>query len=106
MTSWQSEALCSESYDIFFEDFETKKFLDDGVTAKCICSVCPVRSECLDFSFKARKGLGEPSGIWGGHTPPERKKIIKKINADSGLENRIGYGIDFFVKDFFDGVKT
>lgn len=103
--NWQSKSLCSGYYDLFFEAFNTKKFVD-LVSAKSICSVCPVRVDCLDSSFQSRDGLGELSGIWGGFTPSERKKILKKINLDEGFEDRIMAGVDLFVKDFFHGIKA
>jgi hypothetical protein len=38
-------------------------------TARAICMRCPVIDKCL------KVGLFEESGIWGGTTPEQRKKI-------------------------------
>lgn len=38
--------------------------------AKAICEGCPVRDLCLDYSTQA-----EEWGVWGGHTPAQRKKL-------------------------------
>lgn len=44
---------------------------DDGKRAKAICEPCPVRSECLEA------GLNEKTGIWGGTSERDRRKIRK-----------------------------
>lgn len=41
--------------------------------AKRVCQACPVREECLRWAL-ARQ---EPSGVWGGLTERERRKILR-----------------------------
>lgn len=42
--------------------------------ALALCWACPDRAPCL------AAGMGEPAGIWGGVTAPEREKIIRDRN--------------------------
>lgn len=63
--AWQDDALCPE---VDIEAFFPEK---GGSTndAKEICSLCPVRAECL------AAGLYEQYGIWGGVTERARRKL-------------------------------
>lgn len=45
--------------------------------AKVVCGECPVRRMCL------ADGLGEAWGIWGGYTPPERKRALSAVEGSS-----------------------
>jgi WhiB family redox-sensing transcriptional regulator len=51
--------------------------IDDGThrgdiaAAKRICAGCPVRTACLQHAVDA----AEPTGVWGGATPAERRAI-------------------------------
>jgi hypothetical protein len=42
--------------------------------AKEICAACNVRLQCLEWAITAR----EPDGIWGGMTPKERRRAIRR----------------------------
>ena len=42
--------------------------------ARAICSVCPVKDDCLEYAFQAN----QRSGIWGGTTEDERKSLRRK----------------------------
>lgn len=43
--------------------------------AKRICiTSCDVREECLEGALER----GEPFGVWGGKTEPERRRILGK----------------------------
>jgi hypothetical protein len=39
--------------------------------AKAVCATCPVAAECLTWAIESN----QPEGIWGGHTPKERRAI-------------------------------
>lgn len=39
--------------------------------AKAICDGCPIQLQCLAV------GMGETTGIWGGHTPSERLRLVQ-----------------------------
>lgn len=40
--------------------------------AKTVCAACDVRGLCLDYAL----ATGEGSGIWGGKSPKQRRKIL------------------------------
>jgi WhiB family redox-sensing transcriptional regulator len=62
---WMLRARCiNEPADTFFPERG-----DITTTARRICSVCPVRAECLAY------GMRENHGIWGGTTPRERRAL-------------------------------
>ena len=46
---------------------------EEALPAKAICGECPVRETCLEYALHRR----EPSGIWGGATEAERRRIIR-----------------------------
>lgn len=39
--------------------------------AKRVCAVCPVQTECLEFSIET----GERFGVWGGLSPLQRRYV-------------------------------
>ena len=47
---------------------------DEGLEAKEICIVCPVRETCLDWALETR----EKHGVWGGLTEKERRRILRR----------------------------
>ena len=64
--AWMKRAQCrGEDLDLFFPALGAS-----STRAKAICSICPVRSECLDY---ARRDA-DTAGIWGGTSPRERRK--------------------------------
>lgn len=74
--TWQLQAACRGPHaDVFFPplQFERKEVkIEREVRAKAICSVCPVRQECLEYALAIR----EQHGIWGGLNEVERKQLI------------------------------
>lgn len=66
-TRWMDGALCAGAdTELFFSDNPT-----DIAAAKSICSVCPVRSQCLRYALE-RPQL---DGVWGGATRVERAEM-------------------------------
>lgn len=53
--------------------------------AKAVCAICPVSTECLQHALDE----DEVYGIWGGHTPEERRTMrrarLRTINHRSEL---------------------
>jgi WhiB family redox-sensing transcriptional regulator len=45
--------------------------------AKSVCATCPVVEACLWFAVEN----AEPFGVWGGHTPEERRPLVRKHRA-------------------------
>jgi WhiB family transcriptional regulator, redox-sensing transcriptional regulator len=74
---WQWRGACrGEDSGLFFapSHFETKEEKEARERrAKTICSTCPVRVECLEYSLRTR----EPHGIWGGLNEAERRMVIR-----------------------------
>jgi WhiB family redox-sensing transcriptional regulator len=84
---WQQDAACWSMFkdtgeDIFFPpDNPGGPKAGRGVLgesqrikeAKMLCKVCPVRQVCLDYAIK-----NECTGIWGGTTDSERRKIARE----------------------------
>lgn len=54
---------------IFYPDED-----DEGMEAKAVCAGCGVRVACLEFALASR----EKSGVWGGATERERRRIIRQ----------------------------
>ena len=70
ISSWRDQARCrGVDPDIFHPSDE-----DDGLEAKAICAVCPVREACLEFALTAR----EKDGVWGGLTARERRRVLRQ----------------------------
>jgi len=72
---WQQQGLCREvTSDIFF--YEEQKRGEDKRTrisqARAVCSICPVKQKCLDFSIRTNQS----HGMWGGLTQEERRELI------------------------------
>lgn len=47
---------------------------DEGLEAKRICALCPVREACLEHAIAHR----EKVGVWGGLTARERRRVIRR----------------------------
>ncbi len=84
--NWQTSALCaSSSYDpnMWFADpteeqehTATMKAWEQVCTARDVCRMCSVRTECLDYAMY-RPFL---QGIWGGLSGEERK-TLRQVRA-------------------------
>lgn len=59
--------------------------------AKAICSVCPVREECLEHALLNK----ERFGLWGGLAPIERLRIERKHRRRRLLEKRANEGVEY-----------
>lgn len=69
--TWREAAACVTSTVDFFPDPA-----DIGAisAAKAICATCPVAGECLTWAIETN----QTEGIWGGHTPTERRSIRRR----------------------------
>lgn len=66
---WIDDALCSQTDpEIFFPE----RGQPTTAVAKAICEECPVKEPCLKFAM-----LNDESGIWGGLTKSERKRLAQ-----------------------------
>ena len=74
-TDWMAEGICSSvGGDLFFPEAG-----DSIAQPKKICSLCPVRSECLEYALNF-PGI---QGIWGGTSGTERRAIHKRRNQQA-----------------------
>ena len=65
--AWMERAQCrGEDRALFFPSLGR-----DPVKAKVLCSICPVRQECLDYAVAD----AEIVGIWGGTSARERRRM-------------------------------
>ncbi len=81
---WQSEGAClGMDPAIFFAPGENTKSSRPRPAHKIaefydaprkICNSCPVQAECLAHALRNN----EPSGMWGGATPMERREMRKR----------------------------
>lgn len=72
--SWRWDALCvQEPEDV--QDFFFSTDPEDIYYAQCICQGCPVSIDCLQFALRVKEG----EGIWGGHTPKERRRLVRSM---------------------------
>lgn len=68
--------------DLHFPVGTTGPALAQTELAKLNCDRCPVREACLDWAIRN----GVEFGIWGGHTPEERRAIQRRpTNAQPHL---------------------
>lgn len=68
---WQMDGLCrGMDSAVFFhpEGERGNKRSDRERRAKKVCAQCPVLQRCRDYAVAA----GEPYGVWGGLSAPER----------------------------------
>lgn len=79
--SWQRTGLCRGNHSYLFFPPSTVERKEERERrehkAKAICSVCPVKAECLEFALEIR----EPYGIWGALTETERRQVLARRAA-------------------------
>jgi len=80
---WHFEALCrdapeAKNLEVFFPESTTHGG-NHLIPARKLCLQCPVRYKCL------KDGLEEPWGVWGGHSPTQRRRISSALKKGSSL---------------------
>jgi WhiB family transcriptional regulator, redox-sensing transcriptional regulator len=71
---WRLQAACRDTDpDLFFPVGTTGPALDQIATARAVCDACPVQEPCLEFALMTN----QDSGIWGGTSEDERRKLRK-----------------------------
>jgi len=67
---WYDDAECrGADTSVFFPVSEA-----GADEAKAICATCPVAEACLEYAVATR----QPEGVWGGMTPTERHRLIRR----------------------------
>ena len=75
---WRKDAACRDtSPDLFFPVGTTGQALIQIAQAQTVCAKCPVQDECLQFAL----ATNQDSGIWGGTTEEERRKLRRAYVA-------------------------
>jgi WhiB family redox-sensing transcriptional regulator len=69
---WQDDAECAESGPEFFFPDEDNRTAGNYTAARVICGRCPVKVQCLEYAL----ANDERSGMYGGLTPAERKRLV------------------------------
>jgi len=70
---WRERAACADvPTDVFFPLVEDPR---EEVVALAVCSICPVREECLAFAL----ATNQTEGVWGGMTADERRRLRRRI---------------------------
>ncbi|MGB7860256.1 MAG: WhiB family transcriptional regulator [Acidimicrobiia bacterium] len=73
VTPWREAAACLEvTEQVSF--FPSNEDLLGIAKAKAVCASCPVADECLTWAVESNQS----EGIWGGHTPKERRRIRRR----------------------------
>jgi len=80
--AWKADGACrtpnAEHLDTFYPEAGTHGG-NHLVAPRKLCLQCPVRYECLDY------GIDEPFGVWGGHSPSQRRRISAMVKKGSSL---------------------
>ena len=71
---WRRLAACRNTEpDLFFPVGTTGPAVDQIKSAKRVCESCPAMSACLEFAL----ATNQESGIWGGTSEEERRRLRK-----------------------------
>ena len=71
---WRQQAICRDTDpDLFFPVGTTGQALVQIERAREVCNQCPVKRDCLEFALETN----QDSGIWGGTSEEERRKLRK-----------------------------
>lgn len=72
--AWRSLAACRDTDpDLFFPVGTTGPAIEQINNAKAVCADCEVRQPCLEFALTTN----QDSGVWGGTSEEERRKLRK-----------------------------
>jgi WhiB family redox-sensing transcriptional regulator len=71
---WRDQAACRDTDpDLFFPIGSTGPAIEQIDAAKTVCMQCEARRSCLEFALTTN----QESGIWGGTSEEERRKLRK-----------------------------
>ena len=72
---WRDRASCrTVEPDLFFPVGTTGVALVQIEHAKSVCGTCDVKDACLEFAL----ATNQESGVWGGTSEEERRKLRKQ----------------------------
>lgn len=70
---WMMDGACND-YDPLWWDTDSASTAERRKAMQICWLECPVRKDCLAFSLTK----AEPTGIWGGHYPEERRRLLRR----------------------------
>jgi len=71
---WRAAAACRDTDpDLFFPIGTTGPAIDQIDAAKQVCQQCEAQAPCLEFAL----ATNQESGVWGGTSEEERRKLRK-----------------------------
>ena len=74
LDDWRDRSACRDTDpDLFFPVGTTGIALDQIEAAKAVCRGCEVQAPCLEFAL----ATNQESGVWGGTSEEERRKLRK-----------------------------
>ena len=69
---WRAESAFRDTDpDLFFPVGTTGPAIEQIENAKAVCSTCEAKDPCLEFALTTN----QDSGIWGGTSEEERRKL-------------------------------
>ncbi len=75
---WRRVSACRDTDpDLFFPVGTTGPAVEQIENAKAVCDSCEAQTECLEYAL----ATNQDSGIWGGTSEEERRKLRKQYNA-------------------------
>ena len=75
---WRNLASCRHTEpDLFFPVGTTGPAIEQIENAKAVCRSCDAQSLCLEYAI----ATNQDSGIWGGTSEEERRKLRKQYAA-------------------------
>jgi WhiB family transcriptional regulator, redox-sensing transcriptional regulator len=86
---WRDHASCRDTDpELFFPVGTTGNALLQIEQAKSVCRGCSARVDCLEFALSTN----QDSGIWGGTSEEERRKLRRAWVARSKQAHSIAVG--------------
>ena len=76
---WRSFSACQGLPSGMFVSSEPMR-AEEERAAKQVCAVCPVVDPCLSYAVVNAVAIG----VWGGHTPDERRPLRRLWLQDQG----------------------
>lgn len=71
---WRVGAACRDTDpDLFFPVGTTGPAIEQIASAKAVCGECDAQTDCLEFAL----ATNQDSGVWGGTSEEERRKLRK-----------------------------
>ena len=75
---WRRTAACRDTDpDLFFPVGTTGPAIEQIENAKAVCRSCDAQTLCLEYAI----ATNQDSGIWGGTSEEERRKLRKQYAA-------------------------